>query len=383
MKDIFQNNFNQFLNFGTKFLLLIVIFKTIGVNKFSELSFIITLITTYGQSMTFGSLTYLMNKKSKESKNSLKMIFLIFFTTIIFFSLILYYQFDFKIKVILIIEIMSLLYAVNLVIVTSEKSKGNFLSEMKIVIIQAFITVMLCITLFFKHLDVIEVLLVLLASYCISLAVNINILSSIISEKSRPISSISRQRSFYGFQDLVYLLYSNGLVLILYKFMTQADYGNFRAILLIFLPIGILVFSISQVMISKYDLMKDKINLIQFALIFSITLFYLLFKDIFFLMSGIEMTTELSSIYNILIIYCIFNILNMKYSIILIVNGLQKIRFFNSLIVSIVIILLLVVVAIFDNISLYTGPILMTASFIIISILNYKGTVNENCNNGR
>jgi len=382
MKEIFQNNLNQFLNFGSRFFLLIVIFKTLGVNKFSELSFVITFVTTYSQALTFGSLTYLMNTKGNETKNSLKLLLLIFFITIIFLCFILHYLLSFNFEIILIITVMSLVNAINLIIVTSEKSKGNYLIDMKVSMIQSFVILLLCVVLYFKSLEVKEVLLVLSISYLICLLINSKLLKLIMHEKQDTINIIYKKRSLYGFQDLVYLLYSNGLVLILYNFMSSEDYGYFRAILLLFLPIGILVFSISQVIISRYNEMKDKINLVIVTVIMLIFSFYIFFKDTFFLLSDIQMTTELISSYYILIAYSIFNVLNMKFSVVLIVSNLQKVRFTNSLIVSTLIIALLIVLVTLDNINIYTGPVLLTLSFIITTALNIKGTMNENRNNG-
>ena len=382
MKEIVQNNFNQFLNFGSRFILLIVIFKTLGVNKFSELSFIITFVTTYSQALTFGSLTYLINTKRDEAKSSLKILFLIFYITIVFLCCILHYLLSIDFEIILIITVMSLVNAINLIIVTSEKSKGNYLIDMKVSMIQSFIILLLCIVLYFESLEVREVLLALCISYLICLFANSKVLKLIMKEKQDTIDVIYKKRTLYGFQDLVYLLYSNGLVLILYNFMSSEDYGYFRAILLLFLPIGILVFSISQVIINKYTEMKNKVNLIVFTVILLITSFYLVFKDMFFLVSDIPKTTELNSIYYILIAYSIFNLLNMKFSIILIVSNLQKVRFINSLIVSSLIIALLIIIALLGSINIYTGPLLLTLSFIIITVLNLKGTMNENRNNG-
>lgn len=378
MIEIFQNNLSQFLIFGSRFLLLTVIFKTLGVIQFSELSFLITLVVTYGQAMTFGSMTYIMNLKENEAKNSLKILIFLFLITFPFLGFVLNYYFDFIYEIIAITFTASVLYGANLILVTSEKRKGNYLTDIKVSIIQSSVISLLCIALVVDNLEIVEVMMVLNFGYFLCLLSNLKILINVLVENIHSARIIDTERSYFGFQDLVYLIYSNGLVLLLYNFMDSIDYGHFRAILLIFLPIGVMVFAISQVVIGKYNELKEKINIVVLILIISISIFYWVFKSLVFDYSGIQITTELSFVYDILIVYSIFNVINMKFSIVLVVKNLQKTRFLNSLIVSLFIMTVLTILSVIDCINIYTGPALLTASFVAITLLNFRGTIIEN-----
>lgn len=353
LRNILLNNISQGLQFGSRWLLSIVLLKVLSIEMFAVFSFIYSISNILVSILPFGSQIYLINKSDlslsglKELTTSISMIIVLFL--LVMFACTAYFLInpsDPSARLMPLSIFLSLILSINLIFFSFLKGVGNFSFELKIYSIFSILLLLLTGYLYFigtLSIFTILSLLFLLNSlmtffvFQFSKTLNIKELLSLIDFKKETIIDGFSKRIFFGLQELVTASYAQGGMLILFYIISNKIYGEYRAMLILTAPFGLVNVAVSQVLLSHLKkVSKDKIGKafrkLHFPFVGLLTIFliviYFLGKPIVKLITGLEYTESIRQCYIGVLVIIFSSFIYAGYEMLLVVADKQKLRFY-------------------------------------------------------
>jgi O-antigen/teichoic acid export membrane protein len=357
LKNILLNNLSQGLQFGSRWILTIVLLKVLSIEMFAVFSFVFSISNFLVAVLPFGSAVYLINKAEdsehgiKELAVSIEIIFFMFIGIMLSFAL--YFSFNPEIENAALIPLgilLSLILSLNNMIFSFLKGVGNFTFELKIYSI--FSILLFLVTGYLYFVDAIAV-------YCLfMLLITINGLmllfafrysailknNEIFQFRNYTFTSFKKgcnHRFFFGLQEIVTATYSQGGMLILFYVISKTIYGEYRALLILAAPFALVNVAVSQVLLSQ--LKSVPINKVgatfkklhwPFSALLAGFLFVIYYfgKPIVKIITGLEFTDSIQKSYICVLVIIFISFVYSGYEMLLVVIDKQKHRFLIMLI---------------------------------------------------
>lgn len=310
-KKLFSNTISNGLQFGSRWIMNILLAQNTTISTFGIFSFIYTIATLIATFFTFGSNLYMLNKIKSHTKNSLSYLHTSIGISILFFSVIslLFFSFNFFTSIDSLYSdyfpyalILAFIWSVNMNLFSFFKALGLFEKEAK-----AYFVFSILLLLFlgvaswldiFKTLELKWIFISLTLLNVVPTVIGmINLknlfslsLSSILQNIKTSLLEVQKSikhRFSYGIHELQSILFSNLPFLMIGTLMTANDLGQYRAIYILIVPLLILPVIISQVLLNQLTQTKTdrtvfkktfrKISLYTMLIGFMIMVFYFLF----------------------------------------------------------------------------------------------------------
>jgi len=409
-KDLLLNTVSNGIQFGSRWIMNIVLAKNIAISNFGIFSFIYSVATLISIFLTFGSNLYHLNYIKTKTQKSLKYLFSSFIISTLFFFILLilliffsifnisinlsfdYYYFYYAL-------LLGFVWSINLNIFSFCKSIDLFKLEAKAYLFFSFLLIFsLMIGIIFRLFEVINLEWILVALIILNLVpfiigfLNIKKLynlkmQDIINDIKFSYTTIYisvQRRFFYGLHEFQSILFSNLPFLLLGILMTPYELGIYRAIYVLITPLLILPVIISQVLL-RY-LTKTKNNKIQYKKIFRkfllfslliglfiMSFYYFLDKEILEVVyqKKFDMQTSLSLL-KIFTLFAFLGFIKSNYEVLLTSLGKQKLRVKVLWIVLVLYPSLIFVLPNSLRIFKYAYASLFTALFMLVIYIIYS-----------
>ena len=348
LKNIIINNLSQGLQFGSRWVLNIVLLKNMSISEFGLFSFLYSISNILSSVLPFGSSIYIFkenNDKGNESLiiDSFIVIFLSFISTI--FILLILFLLEVKIKgfnYIIYPILLGLFLSLNIILSSYLKSMNQFIKELKIYFIFSILLFCFIVYVFMQEkVSISQVFQVLIIINFISMIFFIKITSLrfkvfTFKQSILNVKVLFKDRLYYGLQEIQTAISGQSSMIILFYLLTVELYGTYRSLFILIMPLSLISYSMTQVFINylKKDLdnIKSrfrKILLFSIIVIFLIALFFILFKD--FLLDLIRLNNNYEELYYTLLFGTVLKILMTGYISLLVVLDMQKVRFYANL----------------------------------------------------
>ncbi|MBS7787518.1 hypothetical protein KIH23_09440 [Flavobacterium sp. CYK-55] len=267
LKNILLNNLSQGLQFGSRWILTIVLLKVLSIQMFAVFSFVFSISNFLVSVLPFGSSVYLINK-AEDSKNGIKelavsieIIFFIFTAIMSFYGVYFLISPHFENASLIPLGILlSLIFSLNTVVFSFLKGVGNFTFELKIYSIFSILIFLLASELYFVGqipVFLLFLLLILINGLMLVFAFKYSIIlkdNDIFQFKNYTLTSFKEgcaNRFFFGLQEIVTASYAQGGMLILFYVINKATYGEYRALLILTAPFALVNVAVSQVLLAQ------------------------------------------------------------------------------------------------------------------------------------
>jgi O-antigen/teichoic acid export membrane protein len=357
LKNILLNNLSQGLQFGSRWILTIVLLKVLSIEMFAVFSFVFSISNFLVAVLPFGSAVYLINKAEdsengiKELAVSIEIIFFMFMGIMLCYGL--YYTLSHNVENAALIPLgilLSLIFSLNTVVFSFLKGVGNFTFELKIYSIFSILVFLLTgylyfvnaipVFLLFLMLIIINGLMLLLAFKFSNTLKN----NEIFQFRNFTFSSFKKgcsQRFFFGLQEIVTASYAQGGMLILFYVISKTIYGEYRALLILTAPFALVNVAVSQVLLSqlksipidKVGATFKKLHWPFSALLASVlVVIYYFGKPIVKLITHLEYTDSIQKSFICVLIIIFISFVYSGYEMLLVVIDKQKHRFLIMLI---------------------------------------------------
>ena len=357
-KDIVFNNLGQGLQFGSRWILNLVLITVMDIEAYGLFSFIYTLSNVLYSVLPFGSQDYQLSLSDQQSKATERLIHSLLIVLILFFAVLFLYLCLTPVSKA--IEgwslaiygiILGFFLSVNLVLFSYFKSKGNFKIEVKSYAIFCVILLVYSGYYYFGADSSIDFRALFISLIGLNFAVTLfafftsglrrEFIPGLKQIKIRQslIKSIFQERLYFGFQEIVTALYTQAGLLILFYFLDRETYGYYRAFFVIISPVMLISVAVSQVVLKhlvvtshkkvKSFFRRIKLYTLSFASIVCISLFILQPYIFQFIKIDTNTTTEMAFLIIIAVVLLRFVFFN--YEVLLIVFDKQKQRFLITL----------------------------------------------------
>lgn len=266
-KNILLNNLSQGLQFGSRWILTIVLLKVASIEMFAVFSFIFSISNFLVAVLPFGSAVYLINKAEKSEKGihelavAIQIIFVLFFAVLLSYGLYYLLTPSFEnAELIPVGIVLSLIFSLNAVIFSFLKGIGNFTFELKIYSIFSVLVFLLTGYLYFiGPMSVLMLLLVLifingsmlLIAFKFSDLLSNNTIFEFKNVHFYTLKKSFSNRFYFGLQEMVTASYAQGGMLILFYVISNTVYGEYRALLILTAPFALVNVAVSQVLLSQ------------------------------------------------------------------------------------------------------------------------------------
>lgn len=357
LRNILLNNLSQGLQFGSRWILTIVLLKVLSIQMFAVFSFVFSISNFLVAVLPFGSAVYLINKAEdsehgiQELAVSTEIIFFMFLGIMLCFGL--YFVFNPSIENAGLIPLgifLSLIFSLNTIFFSFLKGVGNFTFELKIYSIFSILLFLLTGYLYFVgaipvfYLFLILIIingLMLLLAFRYSTILRKN---EIFKFRNYSFSSFKKgcsHRFFFGLQEIVTATYSQGGMLILFYIISKTIYGEYRALLILAAPFALVNVAVSQVLLSQLKSIPiDKIGAtfrrlhLPFSALLAgvLVLIYFFGKTIVSTLTGLEFTDSIQKSYICVLIIIFTSFVYSGYEMLLVAIDKQKHRFLIMLI---------------------------------------------------
>jgi O-antigen/teichoic acid export membrane protein len=387
IKSILINNLSQSLQFGSRWILNIVLLRNMSISEFGIFSFLYSISNILSAILPFGSSIYIF-KENDETGNknlvidSFVIIFISFFTTLLLYFIIFIFDINIRgFEYILYPIILGLFLSLNIILASYLKSLEQFIKELKAYFLFFILLVSFVFYIFIqKNINISQVFQVLIFINLITMIVFIKI-SSInlrILEFKQSIINIKilyKNRLYYGLQEIQTAIYGQSSMIILFYLLTTELYGVYRSLFILIMPISLISYSMTQVFINylKKDIENIKIRFRKislFSVIISVIFIFifLILKE--YLLELIHLKIEYSVLLIYLTILIFLQLINSSYSALLIVLNKQKIRFYGTLVSSIMVISLMLILVKNTNIDIAIlinlfATIILSSTYVI------------------
>lgn len=398
LKDIFFNNISQGLQFGSRWVLSLVLIAFLNIEDFAVFSYVYSLSNILVSLLPFGSSIFLISKNLDKDENAeilqdsfavVILLFLLVFTlylilTPIFGNITGWGLMGYGI-------ILSLILSLNLVLFSFFKGLGMFKAEMYSYSFFSFSLLIFILYLYsnsgvndisfiFKYLIGIN-LLVFIGTIVFTYK-RIKLFNKKIYKGALKNTLLKfKKRRYFGFQEIVSAIYTQIGLILLFYIIDETTYGYYRALFVVMAPIFMITVATSQVVLNQLKQKKENINNLKgffrktqkytFGLGALIVSFFYLFRDLIFSFINIRIDHESMISFNIITIILLMRFIFSNYEMLLVALDRQKQRFwvmFLSALISITLMFIILpeqglVGAFFINFMAYF--IVMTGTLII------------------
>lgn len=360
IKNIIINNISQGLQFGSRWILTIVLLKVLSIEMFAVFSFVYTLSNILVSILPFGSHVYLLNKAEnsilglKELASSVSIIFVLFLFILVFYSGFCFFFLTIaNCKLIFLSFFLSFFLSINSVFFSFLKGIDNFVYELKFSMIFSILMFFLIVYLYFiGELPVYIILLYLIfVNFCITVLIlkyssilNMISLYELISFNSSELKSSFSRQIYFGLQEIVTATYTQGGMFIIFYIINNQIYGEYRAMLILISPFALVNISFSQVLLNhlkriSFHQIGSAFRKIQISftilLVIILFIFYLLGKPIVELITKLPYTYSIHNAYIGVLCVIFTSFVYAGYEMFLVVINKQKYRFIVMLLGSI------------------------------------------------
>lgn len=402
IQNILINNISQGFQFGSKWILTIVLLKVLSIEMFALFSFLYTFSNIMISVLPFGSQIYLINKGEnsisglKELTSSISVIVTLFFLVLLFYLVLVFLGISNNNKELVLLSfLLSFFSSINTVFFSFLKGIGNFSYELKIYTIFSILT--LFFSMYLCFIDTLSLSMILTALIGINFFITLLIfryspildfknIYRLISFKYMDLKRNFSKQFYFGLQEIVTASYTQGGMLILFYIINNQIYGEYRAMLILLSPFALVNIAFSQVLLSHlkkipFDKMGNAFRKIQlpFVIAFVIILIfiYLLGEPIVKLITNLPYTSAIHKTYIGVLCVIFTSFVYIGYEMFLVVINKQKYRFIVMLLGSIVNIISIFILLpnygivgailtnVFSNFTVFVGMIIITEKELI------------------
>jgi len=310
-KKLFSNTISNGLQFGSRWIMNILLAQNTGISAFGIFSFIYTMATLIATFFTFGSNLYILNNIRISEKSSLSYLytslaistffFAIFFLLLFIFDNFILLNSSYK-NYFLYALLLAFIWSINMNLFSFFKGLGLFENEAKAYLVFSILLLSLLGILNLNHnLNMIKLQWIFLSLIGLNLIptiigiinlknlfpISINAFIQKIKIFMKSIKESLKQRFSYGIHELQSILFSNLPFLMIGILVSSEDLGQYRAIYILIVPLLILPVIISQVLLNQltytktdmpiYKMTFRKFSLYTLIIGLLIMIFYLLF----------------------------------------------------------------------------------------------------------
>lgn len=286
-RKLFSNTISNGLQFGSRWILNLLLAQNLTASVFGIFSFIYSIATLIATFFTFGSNLYLLNKVGENKKEQLVYLFeSLIITTFLFMLICLVYfmlypffaEFTSYSEFTMYGIVLAFIWSNNMNIFSFLKGLGLFEKEARAYILFSIILLTVLglayILEILNSLNVKWVFFGLIIINMIPLIVGIiyirNIYSLSLADvkhnfsiSSSKIKSTMKNRFSYGLHEFQSVLFSNLPFIMIGLLMSSQDLGQYKAIYILIVPILILPVVISQVLLNQLTLTKENMPIFK------------------------------------------------------------------------------------------------------------------------
>lgn len=392
LKNIIINNLSLGLQFGSRWVLNIVLLKNLSISEFGLFSFLYSVSNILSSTLPFGSSIYIFKENTQDGNKNLVInsfiVVLISFCIVVFLYLCLL-LFNIKINgsdYMLYPIILGLLTSLNMILASYLKSMSLFIKELKVYFL---FSILLFGTIFYIYIkqtiDISQVFQMLILINFITILFFIKI-SSIklrvlgFNQSLTNIKGLFNDRLYYGLQEIQTAIYGQSSMIILFYLLTAELYGTYRALIILIMPISLISYSMSQVFINYLKKDIENINsrfrkIFLFSFFSASAIFSLYFIFQVQLLDLINLDTKNKDLLILLTILVFLQLTNSSYSALLIVLNKQKLRFYGTLLSSVVFISLML--SLVEDTDIKTAILInLFATFVLSIVYTVFGEIN-------
>ena len=392
LKNIIINNLSLGLQFGSRWVLNIVLLKNLSISEFGLFSFLYSVSNILSSTLPFGSSIYIFKENTQDGNKNLVInsfiVVLISFCIVVFLYLCLL-LFNIKINgsdYMLYPIILGLLISLNIILASYLKSMSLFIKELKVYFL---FSILLFGTIFYIYIkqtiDISRVFQMLILINFITILFFIKI-SSIklrvlgFNQSLTNIKGLFNDRLYYGLQEIQTAIYGQSSVIILFYLLTAELYGTYRALIILIMPISLISYSMSQVFINYLKKDIENINsrfrkIFLFSFFSALAIFSLYFIFQVQLLDLINLDTKNKDLLILLTILVFLKLTNSSYCALLIVLNKQKLRFYGALLSSVVFISLML--SLVEDTDIKTAILInLFATFVLSIVYTVFGEIN-------
>jgi len=392
LKNIIINNLSLGLQFGSRWVLNIVLLKNLSISEFGLFSFLYSVSNILSSTLPFGSSIYIFKENTQDGNKNLVInsfiVVLISFCIVVFLYLCLL-LFNIKINgsdYMLYPIILGLLTSLNMILASYLKSMSLFIKELKVYFL---FSILLFGTIFYIYIkqtiDISRVFQMLILINFITILFFIKI-SSIklrvlgFNQSLTNIKGLFNDRLYYGLQEIQTAIYGQSSVIILFYLLTAELYGTYRALIILIMPISLISYSMSQVFINYLKKDIENINsrfrkIFLFSFFSALAIFSLYFIFQVQLLDLINLDTKNKDLLILLTILVFLKLTNSSYCALLIVLNKQKLRFYGALLSSVVFISL--ILSLIEDTDIKTAILInLFATFVLSIVYTVFGEIN-------
>ncbi|AJH16747.1 lipopolysaccharide biosynthesis protein [Myroides profundi] len=366
IKNIIINNLSLGLQFGSRWLLSIVLLATLGIIPFGIFSFIYSLANILVSVLPFGSQFYLIKEANIDKDNSkelqasilvLAILSSLVFGVIFVLDLLGVNSYGY---VIYLGWILGVVFSINNILFSYLKGIGQFGFELKInVVFSLLIFALMGYLIYVETLGINTIFYLLILFNLLTTVTFLNLskgislfegITGLLTKKQ--LLTVWKARQYYGLQDIVTASFVQGGMLLL-PLLVQGDvYGTYRGLLLIVAPFALLNLAFSQVLLNQIKNVsfaeKGKVfhSLQKIAvpiLVLILGVMYVFREFVLEKIAKLVLTETINQAYIGVLGIILFSFIYSGYEMLLVALNKQKIRF-----------LIMVIGAVFNLISIFT-----------------------------
>ncbi len=361
IKDIIYNNLSQGLQFGSRWVLNIVLITILDIETYAIFSFVYSLSNILLSLLPFGSSVFLIAEAndSKKGVNLLtesiivaSFLFILVFTVYVGLTPFLNYIKGWAFSGYGIV--LSYLLSLNLIVFSYFKGIGNFKKELQanaifciallLFTLYAYLILVKTknISLFFFVLIGLNFIIFVYSIFSSELKRRIFTSTGVIENSLVRIKEIFVDKVYYGLQEIVTAIYTQAGLLILFYVLDEKTYGYYRALFVVVAPVFMVTVAISQVILKHLKNSSNKIKVFRriqlYTVVLGVIISIVIFasKKIIFSFIKIENSTVTNSSFYIIIGIVLVRFIFANYEMLLVLLNKQKQRFFVQLIAAII-----------------------------------------------
>ena len=391
LKNIFQNNLSQGLQFGSRWFLNLVLIKSLSIDVYADFSYFYSISNILVSFIPFGSSAYLLSLKNDQNSlysNFKESCFVSVISLVIALMCLGVSSFFIdslaNYKLLFLSLVLSFAISINLNLFSFYKASGNFNKDL--IAYSIFGLIVLFISYLISNSFILEINTVFTALILVNLLVFLifypySIKSRNASDKSifLKIKSAYINRKHFGYQEVLTGIYTQIGVIVLYHFLDSSDYGSYRSLFLIISPIYLITTSLFQVYINFLKNLKHnitnhfrKLQLLNLGLSMVVIICLFLLKDLILVELKLDTIDNVETLYYILIFTVFIRFSFPLYEVFLVVKGMQKLRMKSSIFTSIFNMCLIIMVIPFYGLTGAMYVQLFTNAFVLIFLLYFS-----------
>ncbi|MEA1786447.1 polysaccharide biosynthesis C-terminal domain-containing protein [Arenibacter sp. GZD96] len=353
-KDILLNNLSQALQFGSRWVLNLALIALLDIESYGVFSFVYSLSNIVLSVLPFGSSIFLIGNTNKNHETTHHLFYSLTIVSVLFFVALLIYfgvtPFFGGIKgweYIIYGLILSFLLSFNLVVFSYFKGAGKFKKELQAYVIFSVLLFSITGYAFFAQessLEIGYIFCVLIGLNCITLLycflssprkALFYLKSNLRTWKTRKLIEAFGLRAYFGLQEIVTAIYTQGGLLILFYVVDARTYGQYRALFVLIAPIFMVTVAVAQVVLTHLKkfrgtglvvvFRKIQYTVMALGVFICVNLYFL--RDYAFTLIKIENDSNVYNAFLLLISIVLMRFIFANYEILLIIYDKQKERF--------------------------------------------------------